>query len=146
MEAKSFDLICYQGTMDGPIRLSDSTGSIVLHKLQRNDAYAPPPEALVYLSGDGIYTLVGQKEDAELVYVGEGHDVRKRLNAHKINEWWNTVYVFNKSSNSMGVGIRKYIENKIINHESIQRYHVVNKQKNYNDDLSISAKILQINY
>ena len=98
MEAKSFEMICYQGTMDGPITLLDPNGSIILHKLQRKDAYAPPPEALVHLRGDGTYILVGQKEDAELVYVGEGHDVRKRLNAHKINEWWNTVYVFNKSS------------------------------------------------
>jgi len=141
MEAKTFDMICHQGTMDGPITLTDITGPIILHKLQRNVAYAPPSEILSDLSRAGIYTLVGQEKDAELVYVGEGHDVKERLKAHKKNEWWNTVYVFNNNGVAMGPDVRKYIESKIINHESIQRYRVTNTQKNYNDDLSTSAKI-----
>ena len=68
-------------------------------------------------SRTGIYILTGQTEAEELptIYVGEGREIRSRIDAHFQNkDFWDRAIVFTATNNSLNTAHAKWLEHALI--------------------------------
>lgn len=118
MEGKTIRIYLPEGSPSGVLVLEiiNWTGKVVVGPRSRLPELINRPET----SGSGIYLLVGddpEQTGRELVYVGEGDEVRKRLYYHEKDEskdFWNrTIVVTSKDANLTKAHVR-YLESRLI--------------------------------
>lgn len=118
MKGKTIRIYLPEGSPNGILVLEiiNWTGKVVVGPRNRLSEMLARPET----NGSGVYLLVGEdpeKAGRELVYVGEGDEVRKRLLSHEkddAKDFWNrTVVVTSKDANLTKAHVR-YLESRII--------------------------------
>jgi hypothetical protein len=68
-------------------------------------------------SRTGVYILSGQTEADELptIYVGEGREIRTRIDAHfQTKDFWDRAIVFTASNNSLNTAHAKWLEHALV--------------------------------
>lgn len=68
-------------------------------------------------SRTGVYILTGQTEADELptIYVGEGREIRTRIDAHlQTKDFWDRAIVFTASNNSLNTAHAKWLEHALV--------------------------------
>jgi hypothetical protein len=81
------------------------------------------------LTGTGVYLLFGKDEEySDLVYVGEGEEILKRIIQHlPQKEFWNEVIIFVSKDENLNKAHIKYLENRLFDiAKSVGRYKVTN--------------------
>ena len=77
----------------------------------------PSTKQRAEFSRTGVYILTGQTEADELptIYVGEGREVRTRIDAHFQNkEFWDRGIIFTASNNSLNTAHAKWLEHALV--------------------------------
>jgi Domain of unknown function (DUF4357) len=81
------------------------------------------------LRGTGVYLLFGRDDEHnELVYVGEGEEILRRIAQHlPQKEFWNEVIIFVSKDENLNKAHIKYLENRLFDiAKSVGRYKVTN--------------------
>lgn len=116
MTGTSIKLFLIDGSPSGMITagIGQWTGQALVVPRARLDGFSRRPEA----QRAGVYVLVGpdpEKDDRELVYVGEGEQVLARLKEHVRNkDFWTKACVFTSSDDSLTKAHVKYLESRLI--------------------------------
>jgi hypothetical protein len=81
------------------------------------------------LSSTGVYLLFGKNEEAEdLVYIGEGEEILKRIIQHlPLKEFWHETIVFVSKDENLNKAHIKYLENRLYDlAKAAKRYKIIN--------------------
>jgi len=80
------------------------------------------------LSGTGVYLLFGKNEEAnDLVYIGEGEEILKRIIQQLQKDFWHETIVFVSKDENLNKAHIKYLENRLFKIASAAgRYTIVN--------------------
>lgn len=81
------------------------------------------------LSSTGVYLLFGKDEEAnDLVYVGEGEEILKRISQHlPQKDFWHETIVFVSKDENLNKAHIKYLENRLYDiAKTIGRYKIIN--------------------
>jgi hypothetical protein len=81
------------------------------------------------LTRTGVYLLFGKNEEAEeLVYIGEGEEILKRIIQHlPLKEFWHETIVFVSKDENLNKAHIKYLENRLYDlAKAAQRYKIIN--------------------
>lgn len=66
-------------------------------------------------SHTGVYILLGEDDDQDLTYIGEGEIIGARISSHvKNKDWWNTAILITSSANNLNKAHAKYLESRLI--------------------------------
>jgi hypothetical protein len=77
----------------------------------------PSTKQRAEFSRTGVYILSGQTEADELptIYVGEGREVRTRIDAHfHSKDFWDRAIVFTASNHSLNTAHAKWLEHALV--------------------------------
>lgn len=63
----------------------------------------------------GVYLLAGEGDDGTQIYVGEGHDVGRRIRSHDSNkDWWDTAVLITTAADSLNKAHVQYLEARLL--------------------------------
>lgn len=109
-EAKSINLLLYDGSFDGVICIQDS-------RWNSGELFAAPRESVSGLldqgacKSSGVYLLLSD----EKVYVGQSSDLSRRLTQHlDKKDWWDNVVVLTTTDDSLDHADIDYLESCLI--------------------------------
>ncbi|WP_027438325.1 GIY-YIG nuclease family protein [Lachnospira multipara] len=108
--AKVVDVVFYNGTLDGVVKLSNSNGNgAVVISSPRTKI-----KQLLELSESnnfGVYLLLSDKK----VYIGQAKELKRRIKDHEANkDWWKRVIILTTTSNSLDSSDIDYLEAELI--------------------------------
>jgi hypothetical protein len=95
------------------------------------------------LSSTGVYLLFGKDEEAnDLVYVGEGEEILKRISQHlPQKDFWHETIVFVSKDENLNKAHIKYLENRLYDiAKTIGRYKIINGNTPTRSSISESDK------
>lgn len=126
VQAKTINLLLYDGSLDGVISIEDSSWNA-------GELYSAPRNAVADLlktdacSKYGVYLLLSSK----MVYVGQSSDLSKRLNQHIIGkDWWESAIILTTKDDSLNHSDIDYLEYVLIEKAfSVQKLDCDNKKK-----------------
>jgi len=127
MLGKTIKLFLIDGEPNGRItcELSNWTGKAYKIPRIKVKECGDRPE----LKNPGVYLLFGKQEEGQnIVYIGEGEDVFKRL-GQQLNrkDFWNEVIVFISKDENLNKAHIKYLENRLYNiAHTLDRYSITN--------------------
>jgi Domain of unknown function (DUF4357) len=77
----------------------------------------------------GVYLLVGEKDGADLAYIGEGEDMSFRIKSHEANkEWWTRAILVTSQANTLNKAHARYLEARLVEEaNSVGRIPLENK-------------------
>ena len=109
-QAKTINLLLYDGSLNGVISIEDSNWNA-------GELYSAPRESVSDLlktdacNKYGVYLLLSQS----MVYVGQASDLAKRLNQHIIGkDWWESAVILTTKDDSLNHSDIDYLENVLI--------------------------------
>ncbi len=109
-KAKTMNLLLYNGTLDGVLYIESSSWNA-------GELYSAPRDAISDListgacSKSGVYLLWAPNK----VYIGQSHDLAKRLNRHIIGkDWWKSAVILATKGNSLTHTDIDYLEAALI--------------------------------
>lgn len=125
-QAKTINLLLYDGNLDGVISIEDSYWNA-------GELYSAPRESVSDLLDTdackkyGVYLLLS----SDMVYVGQSSDLSKRLNQHIIGkDWWESVVILTTKDDSLNHSDIDYIENILIERaQEAQKLDCENKKR-----------------
>ena len=125
-QAKTINLLLYDGNLDGVISIEDSYWNA-------GELYSAPREPVSdLLETDackkyGVYLLLS----SDMVYVGQSSDLSKRLNQHIIGkDWWESAVILTTKDDSLNHSDIDYIENILIERaQKAQKLDCENKKR-----------------
>ena len=63
----------------------------------------------------GAYVLVGERDGADIAYVGQGENIAERIRSHDAKkDWWERVVWITTSSNSLNKAHAQYLEARLV--------------------------------
>lgn len=81
------------------------------------------------LTSTGVYLLFGRNDEAEdLVYIGEGEEILKRIIQHlPLKDFWHETIVFVSKDENLNKAHIKYLENRLYDlAKAAKRYKIIN--------------------
>lgn len=109
-QAKTINLLLYDGDLDGVISIEDSSWN-------SGELYSAPRSSVDdLLTTDackkyGVYLLLS----SDTVYVGQSSDLAKRITQHKVGkDWWQSVVILTTKDDSLNHSDIDYLESVLI--------------------------------
>ena len=137
-QAKTINLLLYEGNLDGVISIEDSSWN-------SGELYSAPRESVSDLIESdackkyGVYLLLSQT----MVYVGQSSDLAKRITQHLVGkDWWESVVILTTKDDSLNHSDIDYLESVLIEKaQKINRLDCDNKNKGNNPKVDKFRKV-----
>lgn len=113
MRGRSLEIYFVNGKPDGMLtaKVFNWTGHILMApRIQIADALKRKESSFT-----GVYLLIGEQNNGQLLYIGEGEDIAYRIRQHDSKkDWWNTVILITSSANNLNKAHVKYLESRLV--------------------------------
>lgn len=142
MEKKIIQFLLHEGTLEGILTANNSNGiaTVVSSPIEKIEDFYKLSEA----NKAGVYFCLGKKENEVYIYVGQGQEIKKRLQFHSNEkDWWPEIFKIisiNSKDESLDLADINYLEHRFIEiayEAELKSYNGTegNKKKEYLDDI-----------
>lgn len=108
-QAKTINMLLYNGTLDGAIRIEDSNWNGELFSAPRDSVNELLKQGAC--NKYGVYLLLA----SDRVYVGQSSDLSRRLSQHlNGKDWWESAVIITTKEDSLNRSDIDYLENLLI--------------------------------
>lgn len=141
--AKVVDVVFYDGTLDGVVKLSSSNGNdavVISSPRSKIDQLLGLQESNYF----GVYLLLSD----DVVYIGQAKELKRRIKEHVANkDWWKRVILLSTTSNRLDSSDIDYLEAELITlAKETKLYKVENIQKGNTYNIKESNRIVLDGY
>lgn len=112
-KARSLELFFIDGKPDGMLtaQVFNWTGHVLVTPRTRMKEALSRPESQF----TGVYLLVGEEDDEQVLYVGEGENIANRIKNHDANkDWWSTCILVTSQANNLHKAHVQYLESRLV--------------------------------
>ena len=116
---RSLELFFVDGRPEGILtaRMFNWTGQVLVAPRTKL------PDALrrAEASHTGVYLLIGEKEGALCLYVGEGDKIASRIRSHDAaKDWWQTAVLISTQANTLNKAQVRYLEARLLQEATVK--------------------------
>ncbi|MCP2679807.1 GIY-YIG nuclease family protein [Maricaulaceae bacterium NA33B04] len=116
---RSLELFFVDGRPEGMLtaRMFNWTGHVLVAPRTKLPDALRRPEA----SHTGVYLLIGEKDGANCLYIGEGDNISSRIRSHDAaKDWWQTAVFISTQANTLDKAQVRYLEARLLQEAKVQ--------------------------